>query len=44
MFNDYKFKSVDYTHNNKWDFLVVRASINLSVRFAKSSIYYYEYY
>ena len=28
------------THNNKWNFLVVRASLNHSVRVTKSSIYY----
>ena len=32
------------TDNNKWDFYVVCASLNLSARVAKSSIYYCEYY
>ena len=30
------------THNNKWDFYVVRASLNVSARVAKSSIYFCE--
>ena len=35
----------DYcTHNNKWNLELVRASLNLSARAAKSSIYFYEMY
>ena len=30
--------------NNKWDFYVARASLNLSARVAKSSIYFCEQY
>ena len=30
------------SHNNKWNFQVVRASLNLSARVAKNGIYYYE--
>ena len=31
----------NYTaHNNKWDFYVVRTSLNLSARITKSSIYF----
>ena len=29
-----------HIHNNKWNFFVVRASLNLIARVAKSSIYY----
>ena len=32
------------THNNKWNLSVVRASLNVSARVAKSSIYYYEHH
>ena len=28
-------------HNNKWDFLMVRASLNLSARIAVSSMHYH---
>ena len=31
-------------HNNKWDFLVVRASLNLRAPVAKSSIYFCDKY
>ena len=30
------------THNNEWNFLSVRASLNLFARVAKSSIYFCE--
>ena len=32
------------TAHNKWDFYVVRASLNLSARVANSCIYFCEYY
>ena len=32
------------THNNKWNFQVVRASLNLCARVARNSIKYCEYY
>ena len=31
------------THNNKWNFQVVRALLNLKARGDKSSVYYCEY-
>ena len=31
-------------HNNKWDFWEVRASVNVSARVVKSSIYFCEKY
>ena len=32
------------TQNTKWNFSLVRVSLNLSARDAKSSIYFCEYY
>ena len=33
-----------FTNSNKWNFQLVRASLNLNVRIVKISIYYCEYY
>ena len=39
----YMFGTVEATdHNNKWDFCVVRASLNINARVATSSIYFCE--